>query len=88
VRELGYRIFGQPPPKGAPRVAILRWVRGFYLKPLPLVLAVYVMLVLWASGTLVLVLAAISALTWLQGFVGLNLRIRREDRRELERMRP
>ena len=88
MRELGYRIFGAPPAGGAPRVATLRWIRGFYLKPLPLVLAVYALLAVWASGTVVIVLAAVSALIWLQGFVSLSLRIRREDRREAERMRP
>ena len=68
-------------------MAMLRWIRGFYLKPLPLVLAVYVMIALWASETIVLALAALSALMWLQGFVSLSLRIRREERGELERMR-
>ncbi len=34
LRKLANRIFGEPPAKDAPRAEMLRWVRGFYLKPL------------------------------------------------------
>jgi hypothetical protein len=82
LRSWAFRIYGEPPAKDAPRSAMLRWIRGFYIKPLPLVVATWVLVLIWARGTWTLVLLAISATVWLQGFVSLSLRIRREERRE------
>jgi hypothetical protein len=77
VTSLAVKLFGEPPGEDAPDAAKLRWVRRFYLRPLPLVLVVYAMLALWATSAVVLVLAAVGALVWLQGFISLSLRIRR-----------
>jgi hypothetical protein len=79
MRSLAFKLFGEPPGEDASRAATLRWIRGFYLKPLPLVVLVWVFLVVWAP-TVVLVLAGAGALIWLQGLVSLSLRIRREER--------
>ena len=61
---------------------LLRWIRGYYLRMLPLMLVVVAMLLVWESQTWVLVLLALSALIWLQSVSSLSLRIRREERRE------
>jgi hypothetical protein len=61
---------------------MLRWVRGYYLRMLPLTLAVVAMLLIWESQTWVLVLLALGALLWIQSVTSLSLRIRREERRE------
>lgn len=60
----------------------LRWIRGYYLRMLPLTLVVVAMILVWESHTWVLVLLALSALIWLQSVTSLSLRIRREERRE------
>jgi hypothetical protein len=75
-------MYGEPPPKGAPRPEMLRWIRGFYVKPLPVLVAVYVLVLVWASQTWTLILLGIGSAVWLQGFISLSLRIRREERRE------
>ncbi len=80
MASLGHKLVGEPPGKDAPRAAKLRWIRGIYLRPLPLLLFVYAILAVGASW-LELALAGVSALTWLQGFVSLSLRIRREEHR-------
>lgn len=61
---------------------LLRWIRGYYLRMLPLTLVVVAMLLVWESQTWVFVLLALSALIWLQSVTSLSLRIRREERRE------
>ena len=61
---------------------MLRWIRGYYLKILPLTFVVYAMLALWASETWVFVAMAAAALIWLQSVISLSLRIRREELRE------
>jgi len=63
-------------------VQLLRWIRGYYLRTLPLTLVVVAMVLVWESQTWVLVLLALSALIWLQSVTSLSLRIRREERRE------
>jgi hypothetical protein len=82
LRTLVWKLVGEPPPKSAPRVQFLRWIRGYYLRMLPLTLVVVAMLLVWESQTWVFVLLAMSALIWLQGVASLSLRIRREERRE------
>lgn len=82
LRVVGSRVFGAPPPKDAPRSELLRWVRRFYLRPLPLTVAAYVLVIIWASQTWVYVVLTVVALLWLQGIGSLSLRIRREQRRE------
>jgi hypothetical protein len=82
LRVIGFRVFGAPPPKDAPRSGVLRWIRRFYLRPLPLTVAVYVLAIVWASQTWVYIVLTAAALLWLGGVGSLSLRIRREQRRE------
>jgi hypothetical protein len=79
--SLGYKLYGEPPPKCAPRSEMLRWIRRFYIRPLPLLILVWVLLFIWAP-TWTLILLGASALIWLQGITSLSLRIRREEQRE------
>jgi hypothetical protein len=60
---------------------MLRWIRGYYLKTLPLTLVVVAMLVVWEAQAWVFVVLGILALLWLQSVVSLSVRIRREERR-------
>ncbi len=80
--SISYRLFGEPQPKGAPRSQLLRWIRRFYTRIMPLTILAWVAVIIWAPGTWVLVVGAVSALIWLQGFTSLSLRIRREEARE------
>jgi hypothetical protein len=82
LRVLSVKLYGEPPPKGSPRSTMLRWIRGFYIKQLPLIVPVYVVVLVWASQTWVLIVLAASSLVWLQGLVSLSVRIPREERRE------
>ncbi|HXM87036.1 MAG TPA: hypothetical protein VN889_05335 [Solirubrobacteraceae bacterium] len=82
LRSLGFKIYGEPPPKGAPRSKLLRWIRGFYFKLLPPMLVIYVLVVVVVSQTWVLIVLAASALIWLQGMISLSLRVRRAEHRE------
>jgi hypothetical protein len=49
LRSLAFKLNGAPPPTGSPKSQQLRWIRGFYLKPLPLVFAVDVMVLVRAA---------------------------------------
>jgi hypothetical protein len=80
VRSLGFKLYGAPPPKGSRKSQQLRWIRGFYLKPLPLVLVVDVMGPRVVSQPWVLVLLGAGMAIWLQGLISISLRIRREER--------
>jgi hypothetical protein len=82
LRTAGFLVFGEPPPPTAPRSEMLRWVRRFYVRPLPLMLVVYVMVILWTSQTWVYVTLGVGTLMWLQGLVSLGRRISREQERE------
>jgi len=82
LRVLAFKIYGEPPPKDAPRSESLRWVRGFYLKPLPLLLGICAAALVLGASTWILVLLGVSAAVWAQGFVSLNIRIRRDERSE------
>jgi hypothetical protein len=80
VRELGARIFGAPPGRGAPKLDLLLWIRRFYLRPLPLYLAVIVLAALLTSSTSGRVILAVTVLLWLAGLTSLSARIRRSRR--------
>jgi hypothetical protein len=82
LRSLAFKMYGEPPPKGAPRSESLRWLRGFYLKPLPVLLVICALALVLGASTWMLVLLGIGAAIWVQGFVSLNIRIRRDERRE------
>jgi hypothetical protein len=62
-------------------VQVLRWVRSYYLRILPLTLVAVAMLLVWDEQTWVFAVLALCALIWLQGMASLSLRIRREERR-------
>jgi hypothetical protein len=81
---MGFRMFGEPPGRDAPEEARLRWTRRFYLRPLPVALAVYGLAVLVASETWQYAVLAAAALFWLQGLVSISLRIRRVAHRAHE----
>jgi hypothetical protein len=80
LASVGYRIIGKPPPAGAPRIEVLMWLRRYYLRMLPFSLLVVPFLVIYSTALWVWLVAAASALVWVQGFLSLSLRIRREER--------
>jgi hypothetical protein len=80
LRALVFRLYGAPPPRGAPRAVRLRWIRSFYFKMAPLTCVVYVMLCVWATETWIFVLLALNAVIGLQSVVSLSVKIRREER--------
>jgi hypothetical protein len=82
LRALAWKLFGEPPPKGAPRVQVLRWIRGVQLRMLPIALVAYAMLLVWAAHTWILVTAGVGALISLESLMSLSVKIRREERRE------
>jgi hypothetical protein len=82
VRSLALKLLGEPPPKGAPRVQMLRWIRGIYFRTLPLNVLAYAMLLVWASQAWIFVVIAATALMWLQGVASLSSKIRHAERRE------
>jgi hypothetical protein len=82
LRSISFRLFGEPPPKDAPRSHLLRWIRGFYVKMLPVTIPAWVVIAVWAPSALLLIGLAVSSLIWLQGVASLSIRIRREERRE------
>jgi hypothetical protein len=57
---------------------MLRWIRGFYLKPVPLMIVGYTFVLIYATQTTV-ILAAVSAGLWLQGLISLTVRVRRAE---------
>ena len=60
---------------------MLRWIRGYYLKMLPLTLLAVAMLIVWEAHVWVFVVLGVFALLWLQSIVSLSIRIRHEERR-------
>lgn len=81
-RSIAFKLLGSPPPKDAPRVEFLRWIRRFYLRLLPFTLAVAVVVLVWVEETWLLVVLLVSVLIGLQSVSSLSLRIRREEQRE------
>jgi hypothetical protein len=81
LSALAYRLYGAPPPKGAPRVELLRWIRGVQLTILPLGLVACGVLLIWA-GTTWLIVAGVGLLISLENLISLSVKIRREERRE------
>ena len=76
------KVYGEPPPKGAPRSQRLRYVRRLYWRMLLFGLPAYTVLIIWAEPAWVLVPVGVAALIWLQGLLSISVRIRRERRRE------
>ena len=82
LMRIGYRFLGEPPASGATRMERLLWLRGFYLRMIPLSVAVSAMVALFLPAPWAWVVPCLSVLLWAQGFVTLNVQIRRERRRE------
>jgi hypothetical protein len=75
----GFRFLGPPPAAGAPRHERLRWIRGYYIRILPLALLTCVLVAVFLSPPWDWVAPLVGALLWLQGFGSLTLRIRRDQ---------
>jgi hypothetical protein len=82
LRSLAFKLYGELPAKGAPRVQTLRWIRGVQLRVLPLGLVAFAMLLVWADETWILVTAGIGLLISLESAISLSVKIGREERRE------
>ncbi len=77
LANYGARITGPPPPKGAPKVAAWIFLRRLYCRMLLLTVPVWVIVVLDGAPTWVWIVLGVSAAIWLQGFISVNLRIRK-----------
>ena len=71
------RIFGPPPPKGAAKVQTWMFVRRIYSRMLLFVVQAWILIALDDGPTWLWIAFGVSAATWLQGFISVNLRIRR-----------
>lgn len=83
VRAAGYRLLGHPPAASAPRSERLRWVRRFYVRPLPITLGIWIWLLITFQDTITYIVFAMMAFIWLEGMVEIGVQIRRAQRREL-----
>jgi hypothetical protein len=86
LRTIGFRMYGQPPAKGARQSERLRYIRRFYIRPLwlPLLeLLVSAYVIVEVHQTWIIVLIAVAALMWIRSVIELSLRIRRAERREM-----
>ncbi len=78
---LFYRLYGEPPAKGATRSEVLRWSRRFYTRSLPLLLLCGALIII-TGGTGAFVAVGVALLAWAMGRTTLELQIRRAERRE------
>jgi hypothetical protein len=78
---LARKLYGEPPPSGAPLAQRLRYVRRFYLRNAPLVVLCWALVFAWIRDLWLIAAAVLGAAIWLLGLVSLQLRIRREERR-------
>lgn len=76
LARLGFRITGPPPPKGAPRVEVLLWMRRYYIRMLLFPTPFWILLVL-IGPTWAWIALGVGGAIWLQGFITVNLRIKR-----------
>ena len=81
---VGYRMLGGRPAADASRRTRLLWLRGYYLRMLALAVPVYVVVAVLLPTPWAWVIPGGGLLLWLQGFVSLSRRIRREDRQEAD----
>lgn len=77
LAKYGARITGPPPPKGAPKVDAWIFVRRFYSRMFLLTVPVWIILALDGAPTWLWIVLGVSAAIWLQGFISVNLRIRK-----------
>ena len=71
------RIFGPSPPKDAPKIETWRFVRRIYARTLLFAIPAWIVIALDDGPVWLWILFGISAVTWLQGFISVNRRIRR-----------
>ncbi|HWX95220.1 MAG TPA: hypothetical protein VNZ01_00090 [Solirubrobacteraceae bacterium] len=83
LASAGDRILGGRPPEGAPRREVLLWLRRFYLRMLPLALVAYLLVAIYLPAPWAWAVPAAGVLFWVQGYVSLSLRIRREARSDV-----
>lgn len=84
LRKQGVRIYGPSPPKGAPKVESLIFVRRIYTRLLPFTLPLWIGLALNHSPAWLWVVLSVSAATWLLGFISVSLQIRRHRNRSAD----
>lgn len=71
------RIYGPPPPKSAPEVERWIFVRRIYSRVVLFTVPLWITLALNGGPTWLWIVLGVGAATWLQGFISVNLRIRR-----------
>ncbi len=76
--SLARRLFGAPPSRGAPPAERLRWLRRVYLRMLALAVLPVALIAIGGASTGVWLALAVGGLVWLQGFVSVLARLRRE----------
>jgi hypothetical protein len=82
LQALSVRLYGPAPPKDAPKVARLQWLRRFYVRTLPFNLVAYSVAALFGLSAIGWFVVGGTAIVWLQGWLSLSLRIRREKAHE------
>lgn len=77
LAKQGFRIYGPPPPKGAPTIETWRFVRRIYTRSFQFTVPLWILVALDGGPTWLWIVLGIGAATWLLGFISVNLRIRR-----------
>jgi hypothetical protein len=77
LAKQGFRIFGPPPPDGAPKVESWLFVRRIYTRLLLFTVPMWVLIAVSGGPMWLWIALAVSAAMWLQGFIAVNVRIRR-----------
>jgi len=78
LRTLSHKLYGQPPPTGAPKSVRLRFVRRIQLRMLPFAIPAYVFVFVFLSTTWAVIVVAVGLLN----VILLSVRIRRAERHE------
>lgn len=71
------RLFGPPPPTGAPKIESWIFVRRIHSRLLVVVVPLWVLVAVDDEPTWLWILFGVSAAGWVYGFVSVSLRIRR-----------
>lgn len=79
--QILYRVVGNPPPKGGPRVATFRWLRRLYLLwCLPLLVVLFATVAVTGAPQWLWVAVGVCAVIWLCGFASISHQITRQQR--------
>jgi hypothetical protein len=76
------RVFGPLPPKDAPKVTQLIYVRRFWIRSLAILAVPYVLAFLVVAALWFRLILGVGALCWVIGFVSANVELRRARLRE------